>query len=319
VRHLLGPAGILDDKAVEFGIRLVRRTGLVERYQPLLTHTLGKDRSRITVEGFLVGMTLLSCVLRRPPELTEAATVLFEMVPVKWDGRFQRKESEPFRRTTNRKPPTEKERLAFYAAVRRLWGQFSLTMDAFPYPKDRRLTLDEVKELPRLPADEAARRDANLDEVCNILLGATVELAREILPIDSWEMLHAVDATVMEANARPPTKELASAEVEGTVYMRSVPITPTRTSTKTGKPIKRRDTPRTTKEKVEWGYEVTIDSTAPNPRNEYRDLPEFAVSMTIHGCGADWSSPREPDTVYAASCRPRNSSNSSGGLYPMEL
>ena len=35
-------------------------------------------------------------------------------------------------------------------------------------------------------------------------------------------------------------------------------------------------------------------------------------------CGG-WSSPREPDTVYAASCRPRSSSNSSGGWYPIEL
>ena len=32
-----------------------------------------------------------------------------------------------------------------------------------------------------------------------------------------------------------------------------------------------------------------------------------------------WSSPREPDTVYAASCWLRSSSNSSGGMNPKEL
>ena len=32
-----------------------------------------------------------------------------------------------------------------------------------------------------------------------------------------------------------------------------------------------------------------------------------------------WCSPREPDTVYAASCWLRSSSNSSGGMNPKEL
>jgi len=54
-------------------------------------------------------------------------------------------------------------------------------------------------------------------------------------------------------------------------------------------------------------------------RDEARRLLRRKLQWAKDAGASDWSSPREPDTVYAASCGPRSSSNSSGGLYPMEL
>lgn len=290
VRYLLRPAGDLTDEAVEFAIRLVRRTGLVHQYVPLMAADDGPERKRITVEGLLVGWTLQTCVLKKSPVLSEIAEIIFERLSPRWTGRFQKRETDPVRPTWAPRPiPSENERLAFYASLRRLWKKFSLTMDAYPYPKRRRLTLEEVDALPRLGPDVAARRDAKLEEVTNIVLAAFWEMAREILPVGEWDTYVAVDATPMEASARPPNKRqgIASMEVQGTVYERTERVPPKKTTTKSGKPLKRRDTPSTTVTRRIWAYELSITSTAPNPLNEYRDFPEFALSMAIHGCGYD--------------------------------
>lgn len=290
VKYLLKPAGDLTDEAVEFAIRLVHRTALVEQYIPLMAADDGPERHRITVEGLLVGWTLQTCVLKKSPVLSEIAEILFERISPRWDGRFQRRETEPLGLMRSPRPtPSEKERENFYAALRRLWKKFSLTMDSYPNPKSRRLTLEEVKALPLLEPDVVAERDAKLDEVTNILLAAFWEMVREILPVHEWDIYVAVDATPMEAGARPPNsrQSLASMEVQGTIYERSERVPPKKTTTKSGKPLKRRDTPSTTVTRRMWAYEVTITSAAPNPLNEYRDLPEFALSMAIHGCGYD--------------------------------
>lgn len=292
LRYFLRPPWTVHDADVEFALQIVEASGVLDVIGPKLAKATGRKRQSCTLEGLLVAVAVHVSVLERDPILTEVSRTLHECISLRWRERFRSNYTTPGSRSARTHEEwlraTAQDRANAYQATRRLWKEFRLLMDSRPWPGGKRLTHEEVEDLEPLPADKAAERDELLEEVCNRFLAVSADIARDTLPLEKVLPVCAVDATFVPSNSHKASKDFAPFDLDITTYGRQATITPERpTTTASGRPRARRDSPKQRKEKYDQGWEAHVIALSPDPFSDFRDDPELALAMTFAGCGFD--------------------------------
>ncbi|QKW32669.1 hypothetical protein HUT06_00305 [Actinomadura sp. NAK00032] len=259
--------GIIREDRVQFSDLRVRRAaefvekcGIADELQAMIAKTTGRPRL-CTVQGLLVGMTLCS---RRNGNgavfFNQVTDILHWAIPEDWRHRFKVPE----------RPDNITGFEAAYAVVRRLFGAIVRALDPSPLPKNKRLTLNQVKAYfagadPELLQEH---REA-LTRISNRVVQASLASVEQHLTT-LWDGSVGVDATPIETFARGVSakRDYTSTDPDAGYYVREGDHRDPDLTPSAPRPRGRR---RTTS-KTLWGYDATL-AVARNPHRDPRPMP----------------------------------------------
>jgi hypothetical protein len=258
------PGSAPDERAVAFAAELIDRSGKAPVIEAALARRTGRPRP-LPVRAVLTALLCLA-LDDRPLFLTEVTRLLFCQLP-------------PAGRRLLGVPGTAGTPRAFLAAYRRVRYCFHAIVsvaDPSPWPKNRRLTQDELRARtkPMTPDQATAARD-RLEALANALLEASV------LVLTGGERAASgggtgLDATPVPLFSRGPSRRtgLSASDPDGGWYVRE------------GDHREREDDKGRPLRKIAWALEATIATTARPPHAE-PGCPNLAIGLALTRPGQD--------------------------------